>query len=188
MSIIKTTLPKNSLLHLDYKTYDFVDSYQSKLNDAGNAITTVDIGRAFFSGGPEWIGKLFALRNKIVGLFGLKTPGETENRDEQLANFKCEKGERLGLFQVFDRTENEVILGEDDKHLNFRISLYLSEIRDGDSTRNLTISTTVVFHNWWGRLYFMPVRPFHKLIVPSMLKQSIRALEQHETFALAKQS
>ncbi|AYZ35431.1 DUF2867 domain-containing protein [Chryseobacterium indologenes] len=33
------------------------------------------------------------------------------------------------------------------------------------------------FHNWTGVLYFLPVRPFHKLIVPAMLKNIIGQLE-----------
>ena len=85
--------------------------------------------------------------------------------------------EKLGLFRVFHRTDNEVILGEDDKHLNFRISLYKEDTPDSEGSKHLTLSTTVVFNNWFGKLYFLPVKPFHKLIVPKMLKGIIRQIE-----------
>lgn len=93
-------------------------------------------------------------------------------------NFKCEKGEQIGLFKVFDKTTNELILGEDDKHLNFRVSLLIDSQNESKTDKKLIISTTVKFNSWFGRLYFLPVRPFHKLIVPSMLKGIINDIEK----------
>jgi len=178
MTIIKTTLPTNSKLNTIHNKYDYVDSFHGVLNDDKNEFTSVDIGKAFFSSGPKWVGKLFILRNKIVSIFGLKTSGNITNRERQLENFKCEPGEQLGLFKVFAKTENEVILGEDDKHLNFRVSLFLEHQINRTNKKDLIISTTVEFNNWFGRLYFLPVRPFHKLIVPTMLKGIIKELEK----------
>jgi hypothetical protein len=43
--------------------------------------------------------------------------------------------------KVFAKTENEVILGEDDKHLNFRVSLYLEQQTNGTIKKNLTVTT-----------------------------------------------
>jgi hypothetical protein len=177
MRIVKTTLPNNSILNTSHKKYDYVDSFQGILNDIENNITSVDIGKAFFSSGPKWVGKLFNLRNKIVSVFGLKTSGNIVDRQQQLENFKCEPGEQLGLFKVFNKTGYEVILGEDDKHLNFRVSLFLDNSKTDKTKKDLTISTTVEFNNWFGRLYFLPVRPFHKFIVPTMLKGIIKELE-----------
>lgn len=79
---------------------------------------------------------------------------------------------------MFSQTQNEVILGEDDKHLNFRVSLFLERQPNETTNKNLTVSTTVEFNNWLGRLYFLSVRPFHKLIVPAMLKGIIKELEK----------
>ena len=178
MKILKSTLPNNSILNTSNTEYDYLDSFRGVLNDNENKFTSTDIGKAFFSTGPKWVGRLFTLRNKIVSIFGLKTSGDITNREKQLANFKCEPGEQLGLFKVFAKTENEVILGEDDKHLNFRVSLILNQQRKETKKKDLIVSTTVEFNNWFGRLYFLPVRPFHKLIVPTMLKGMIRELEK----------
>jgi len=178
MKVIKTNLPNNSILNASHKEFHYLDSFQGTLTDVGNKFTSVDVGKAFFSSGPKWVGKIFTLRNNIVSIFGLKTSGNITNRERQLANFKCEPGEQLGLFKVFAKTENEVILGEDDKHLNFRVSLYLEQQTNGTKKKNLIVTTTVEFNNWFGRLYFLPVRPFHKLIVPTMLKGIIEELEK----------
>ncbi|MDT0647125.1 DUF2867 domain-containing protein [Zunongwangia sp. F260] len=180
MKSSKTTLPENSLLNSSHKKYDYVDSFQAVLYDAQNNFTSVDVGKAFFSAGPKWVENLFDVRNKIVSLFGFKTSGELKDRGKQLQNFRCEPGEQLGLFKVFDKNENEVILGEDDKHLNFRISLFLEQHQNSIQKKNLIISTTVEFNNGFGRLYFLPVRPFHKLIVPAILKGIIEDLEKQK--------
>ena len=169
-------MPPASILNSGTGRYDYVDSFSGVFADPHHQITVTHVAKAFFSSGPTWIGSLFVLRNKIVALFGLKVPENVTNRQEQLNNFKCLPGERLGLFKVFDATDNEVILGEDDKHLNFRVSLFLARAPLDPTLKELTITTTVEFHNWFGRLYFLPVRPFHSLIVPTMLKGMIKSL------------
>lgn len=176
MKITKAQFPADSLLLAGGKTYDYSDSFRGIFTDKTNRIDAAAAGKVFFTSAPAWIGKLFELRNKMVAAFGLKTSGNGQNRQDLLDNFKCEPGEQLGLFKVFARTENEVILGEDDKHLNFRISLFLD--RTGPKQKALTISTTVQFNHWTGKLYFLPVRPFHRAIVPAMLKSLIRELEK----------
>lgn len=177
MKITKTVLPHDSLLNNSNKKYDYSDSFEGLLTNYENKITSTDICKAFFSSSPDWVGKLFNLRNKIVSLFGLKTSGKIEDRKRQIENFKCESGDKLGLFKVFAKSEKEVILGEDDTHLNFRISLFLEQNRDETKMKRLIISTTVEFNNWFGRLYFLLIRPFHKIIVPIMLKGTIKGLE-----------
>lgn len=178
MKIKKSTLPEKSSLNTLKAQYDFIDSYQGVILDSKNQLQATDVGKAFFSSAPNWVGQLFEFRNKIVAVFGLKTSAKTANREALLAAFKCEVGEQLGLFKVFESNENEVILGENDKHLDFRISLFLEPIQERNSEKTITISTTVLFHNRFGKIYFLPVKPFHKKIVPVMLKGIIKHLEQ----------
>lgn len=177
MKTVRVNLPSTSALL--NTNYNYTDSYQEIYLDKNGTVTSKDIGKAFFTSAPKWSEQLFVLRNKIVAVFGLKTSKKPINRKQQLENFNCEPNEKLGLFTVYSKTENEVILGEDDKHLNFRISLLKENIEGSDIEKKLTISTTVKFHNWFGKLYFIPVKPFHKIIVPKMLKGIIKQIEQH---------
>lgn len=178
MKIKKNAFPSASVLAKD--NYHYADSFEGELIDIHQNLTTATVGKAFFNSGPKWIEKLFALRNNIVKRLGLKTPAANTDRQAQLAQFNCEVGERLGLFEVFYRDEKEVVLGEDDKHLNFRVSLLLDEMGAASLQKRLTITTTVQFHNLWGRLYFLPVKPFHRSIVPTMLKNVIKHLEKQQ--------
>ena len=119
--------------------------------------------------------KLLTIRNKIVGLFGLKTFGNQFETQRQLENFRFELGERFKLFKVFTKTEDELVFGEDDKHLNFRISLLLDH---NQTEKTLAITTAVKFNNSFGRLYFLIVKPFHKFIVPQILNRVKKKLEK----------
>ena len=180
MKIIKTALPLSSALNVRGEKFDYSDSYRSHCTDSYDIITPTYLGKAFLSSAPKWTESLFVLRNKLVSVFGLKTSSKPVNKANILANFQCETGERIGLFKVFGKTGNEVILGEDDKHLNFRVSILYSPCASG---KEVTISTTVKFNNWLGRLYFLPVRPIHKLIAPAMLKGMIKNIEKNQPLA-----
>lgn len=112
-------------------------------------------------------------RNKIVSLFGLKTPSSNLDRTS-IKDFDFQVGKQIGLFKVFALTEKEIILGEDDKHLDFRVSLL---VESKEEKHFINITTSVKFKNIFGRLYFLPVKPFHQLIVPTMLKGILRQIE-----------
>ncbi|MEN1784297.1 MAG: DUF2867 domain-containing protein [Bacteroidota bacterium] len=120
-------------------------SLQGTVHHAKEPQTTTDLGKVFFTSAPNWVKRLFTLRNTLVSLLGLKTPQRTKDRETQLKSFKGEPGEQLGLFKVFEKNENEVILGEDDKHLNFRVSRFLHPQNPNTSSRTVTLSTVVQF-------------------------------------------
>ncbi len=178
MAILKSYLPEASILKTQHKKYDYVDSFESVFTNKNNSVTPQNVAKAFFTSEPKWIKKLMAVRNNIVSIFGLKTSGRAIARHKQFERFKCAPGERIGLFKVFGKTENEVVIGQDDKHLNFRVSLLLTQNGSDFQKKNLIISTTVEFNNWLGRLYFLLLKPFHKIIVQAMLKRIIKQLEK----------
>lgn len=105
--------------------FDYVDSFHAVFTCNRSSITIEEIGKAFFTSAPKWVGSLMSFRDRIVAAFGLKISGTQKEREEQLEKFTCEPGEQLGLFKVFSRSNQEVVLGEDDSHLSFRISLFL---------------------------------------------------------------
>ena len=183
MTIIKTDLPASSMLSLNHQKYDYVDCFQSSLIDKENSLTPSDTCKAFFTSIPRFGERLVAMRDRIVSMFGLKLSGESFTLQE-LDSFKYERGEQLGILKIFDRVSNpinnEIIFGVDDKHLNLRVSLLLENTKI-DNQKNLIISTIVEFNNWFGRMYFLPVKPIHKLIVKVMLKEMIKKLEKRNS-------
>jgi len=172
MKVRKIEMPHASFLQ--NTSYEYADSFTTEFFDKDEEINILEVAKAFLSGAPAWVERLFSLRNKIVAVFGLKTSDTLASRKEVLDNFNGDVGEKVGIFKVFDRSAQEIILGEDDLHLNFRVSLLLTS-KEKDK-QNVSISTTVHFNNWMGKLYFLPVKPFHRLIVPVMLKKTMMNL------------
>ncbi|PWK76179.1 DUF2867 domain-containing protein [Aminobacter sp. AP02] len=125
----------------------------------------LDVGAAaerVFRHRPGWIGALMALRNILVRPFGLKT------RDEDLAP----ELERKGMFPVLSQSGQRMVLGLDDRHLDFRLLVELKEL--GDERQEVSATTLVRPHNSLGRAYLAAVMPFHKIIVPAMLARAAR--------------
>ncbi len=165
---MKTTLPEHSLLQ--NVAHDYCDSYAAALD--AHHVTIEQVGRAFFTASPAWVDRLLRLRNRLVTSVGLKVPG-AGTKEEVLRHFQCQVGESVGLFNILAKTDNEIIIGEDDKHLDFRVSLFLDRPQN-----RLTVSTLVKRHNTLGWLYFFFVKPFHKIIVPTITKGMSHEINQ----------
>jgi len=109
-----------------------------------------------------------AVRDAVVDKFGLKTA-------TQLTSLVAASGtDRVGFFKIYSASPTEVVLGEDDKHLDFRLSVLCTNQPSPDGKRYLTLSTVVHCHNLLGRLYIRAIAPFHRLIVRSSLSRAAR--------------
>jgi hypothetical protein len=116
---------------------------------------------------PAWIGAAMRTRDAVVGtLFGLKTSADVPPAAPDPGALV--PGARRGIFRILERTPNEILMGEDDSHLDFRVSLIHERIGDDAF---VIVSTVVRFHNTLGRLYFLPVRPVHGRVVPAMMRR-----------------
>jgi hypothetical protein len=113
------------------------------------------------------------LRDRIVSPLGLRTARtSTTSRDPAS---RLQPGDMAGMFQVFERSDDEILLGGDDSHLDFRVSVLVLR----SAVRSSAVLTTVVrFNNGLGRAYFFVVRPFHRLIVTSMLRNLVRRVRE----------
>lgn len=161
-------LPEESVLSKENIHYDYQDSMVITLNR--RSIESWEPVAAFFQCAPSWIVLLFKLRNKIASIFGLKT----DLADLSQLNPPYETGKAFGVFKLHSISENEAILGEQDKHLDFKVSFL---IREAESTE-LALSTIVKINNRLGKVYMFFVKPVHKIIVPIMLKRMAQSIEK----------
>lgn len=115
---------------------------------------------------PRWVDFLMAMRNRVARIAGLKDLGAMTDLDagKQASDYRV--GERIGIFSILYLSEQEVILGDADKHLDVKVSV--CKIGSG-AELSITVSTVVHVHNLLGRLYLLPVIPLHKLIVPAVI-------------------
>ncbi|MXN47605.1 DUF2867 domain-containing protein [Shinella kummerowiae] len=106
---------------------------------------------------PGWVRRLMVLRNALVAPFGLKGAAEQVKTSET----------EIGGFPVVSASDDRVVLGFDDRHLDFRIVIDIRQDRPNGQT--LSVMTLVHRNNLFGRLYLAAVMPFHKLIVCTIL-------------------
>ncbi len=165
-------LPQHSLVARALPRIDYADTFRVQI--PATCTTASTVAQALFSTVPTWVKILLRLRNALVAPLGLKTgPVFGTARPERAITRDIQPGSRIGIFPVLACTPEEILMGEDDKHLNFRVSVLLD--REGDANWAV-VSTVVCFNNWLGRLYFVPVRPVHRVIVPATLKRGVRHL------------
>jgi hypothetical protein len=107
---------------------------------------------------PRWIEALLSLRNALVAPFGLKTSGAGEKT----------AGGLIGIFPVLSETPDRLVAGFNDSHLDFRVVVDVAASGQG---QQVTTTTLVRTHNWFGRAYLAIIMPFHRLVVRSLLRQ-----------------
>ncbi|WP_425098840.1 DUF2867 domain-containing protein [Tropicibacter sp. S64] len=119
---------------------DFVDGYAVRsdlpLHEALRRSLTL----------PLWANLLLRLRNRLVAPLGLKTGGHDS------------------LFPITYDSVDEINLGIDDRHLDFRIGF----AREGEM---IHMATWVRPHSRLGRAYLTLVMPFHILISRNALRR-----------------
>lgn len=178
MKICRTSITPNSLAEKSFNRTDYADAYTCGFT-SNRQFAVEDLVLAFFKSSTNFGAVLMKLRNSLMKPFGIKVTTEKNGR-EQRENFTVTPGKAIGLFKVFAVNNNEVLMGEDDKHVNFRISFLLLEEDKSAYTYTFTLSTVVLINNRFGRLYFFPVKFFHKLIVAAMMRNMIKNIKSKE--------
>jgi len=107
--------------------------------------------RVLFQDPPRWVASALAARDRAVGFLGLRATSHDR-------------------FGVRAENEHEVLVGSDDRHLDFRAS-----VRCAPGT--VEVVTFVQIHNALGRVYLLPVRLVHSPMVRRMLRRAATRLD-----------
>lgn len=125
------------------------------------------LARYMFENQPAWVNTLMGVRDTVVAGFGLKTAKQLSAPSANTAK------KRVGIFKIYESNGQEVFLGEDDSHLNFRISVQLRPATATSATQ-LIVSTVVHCHNLLGRSYITLIAPFHRQVVQAGLSRAAK--------------
>jgi Protein of unknown function (DUF2867) len=166
-SVTSVALPIESEVSRVYESMSLADAYSMSLPEGTSASPEL-LARFIFSQHAPWIAGLMKIRDALVAGFGLKTSAQLTSLGVD------DRAKRVGIFKVYNTTEHEIVLGEDDKHLNFRLSVLCSAQPAIAGKRRLVVSTVVHCHNRLGRIYIFLIAPFHRLIVRSSLRRAAR--------------
>lgn len=155
-------LPAQSDVTAAYQVVHLADAFAIGL-PPGTSLDPEVLARFVVANQPSWVGWLMRVRDLIVARFGLKTAA-------QLAA-DVHAG-RIGIFRIYSVNETEIVVGENDRHLDFRASFLVAPAIAPASGAQLTASTVVHCHNLLGRTYIFMIAPFHRLIVKASLRRA----------------
>lgn len=126
--------------------------------DTSVPLSPEEILKIMFTGYPAWVKGLFKIRDWIVKPFGLETG-------------------QIDIVQlIIAQNEREIVIGQDDKHLQFYVSVEAGAHQH--NRQDIRVTTLVKYHNALGRVYFFFIRPFHHIIVRTILKRALRTIEK----------
>ncbi len=157
--------PADSAMASLYAGADLCDAQAIVLPETASDDVVV-LARAVLASRPVGVASLMAIRDGVMHRFGVKTSGEIGGAAA------ARKQETVGPFPLRERRAEEVVMGEDDRHLDFRTSMLLRHGSDGK--RELVWISVVNCNNRLGRVYLTAVAPFHRRIVPAFLNRASR--------------
>jgi hypothetical protein len=147
----------------------FKDSYCAPLSNPNASV--IDIFFGVFGHHPAWIKALLIIRNQVAKLCGLDVPHASEILTTNVKPHYA-VGDTIGPWPIFSLSDNELVAGRNNKHLDFRLSvLKTADDRGG----NVVVSTICSVHNVYGKLYLFFITPFHTWGVQLLISRAVSA-------------
>ena len=135
-----------------YLPSDYSNSVSKRIKPT-ESLSPDHIFEEMFCNFPKPVDWLFKLRNAIVKPLGLQGGGGFKNL-------------------ILERNDDEIILSKNDKHLCFWVGIYCSQPEDG--WQEASVTTVVKYNNLLGRIYFIGIWVFHKLLVKGLFRRAIK--------------
>ncbi len=143
VKVIESQLPQRSVLADRVSPTDFLDCFEVSSDIAVRKAANIIVDF------PSWAKFLLLIRKVVTVPFGLSNDGPPA-------------ADKIGPFPVELETENELVAGFNDKHLDFRVSVISQD-------KKVYLATWVHPNNVGGRFYLSVILPFHVLIARNAL-------------------
>ncbi|SMC16447.1 Protein of unknown function [Andreprevotia lacus DSM 23236] len=175
-SLLPEQLAGQAIHHEDTFALVLADPALARLGAPALLSTLLD---GFLENAPSGVSRLMAFRNLLVRPMGLRTSPLGCPVSSLLSNDRrCLFDQRFPVLaqQIApDLQHAQVVLGADDKHLQFRSCVGV-DVLDGGEVR-FTLGTRVHCKNGFGRFYMAVIDRVHRgYITPTMLRQAVRHL------------
>lgn len=167
-------IPPGTAIHAALPGAQFFDAYE--VADSHPTRTALQAWLDGVARTPRWTQQLMALRNRLVRLVGLKDLGQLHDMHPTASGQvspdagSYRVGDRVGIFLIRHLSDTEVVMGQDDKHLDVQVSL-AKRGGHGGAPPTLALSTVVHIHNTLGHAYMAVVTPFHRRIARTMAQR-----------------
>jgi hypothetical protein len=170
MKTKKTSIPSDSLVRR-WLPAGYVDAFACEV-DTAHEISPDEIMVAFWSMEVGWVRALFRLRDFLVRFVGLQG---AEGMDFDEFKRTIRQGGSYRFMSVAAKNDHETVVLLSDKHLDAWLSVHVADTGTGARRqKKVSAITAVRFKNNLGRLYFFVIRPFHAVIVKTLLERAIK--------------
>jgi len=159
-------VPSDSALAPLYVGADLLDAFAIRL-PTGASDDLETLARAAFERPAGWIRALTRMRDAAMATVGVKS-------SRAIGAAAAARGPVIGFFPLLSKSGGELVVGEDDRHLDFRVAIQLRAGAGG--SRELVVVTVVHCHNRLGRMYLAAIAPFHRVIARASLQQAAKAM------------
>src|SRR6516164_71852 len=161
-------IPSDSVLAPLYVGADLLDAFAIHL-PAGASDDPEVLARVAFERQAAWIRALTWVRDRVMATVGVKS-------SRAIGAAAATRGlQVIGYFPVLSKSAGEMVMGGDDRHLDFRVAVLVRTHAQGG--RELVVVTVVHCHNRLGRTYLAVIAPFHRTILRANLERTVRKLE-----------
>ncbi|MFY3383599.1 DUF2867 domain-containing protein [Paracidovorax sp. MALMAid1276] len=161
-------VPPGTAIHATLPGAHFFDAYE--VADHHPARSALQAWLDVADRTPAWTRALMFVRNKAVRLVGLKDLGQLSDghlpasrralRDAR----SYQVGDRVGIFRIRHLSDSEVVMGQDDKHLDVQVSICKQPSPAAGAAPTVVLSTVVHIHNTLGHAYMAVITPIHRVI------------------------
>jgi hypothetical protein len=170
-TVREVQVPPGTVIHGTLADAHFFDAFATA--DPHPAASALQTWLDVVARTPRWAEQLLAVRNQMVRLVGLKGVGQLQDRHPLASGASpgdagsYRVGDRVGIFLIRHLSDTEVVMGQDDKHLDVQVSLTKHTPAGRQAT--VVVTTVVHIHNLLGQVYMAVITPFHRCIVRAML-------------------
>jgi hypothetical protein len=162
-------IPSDSVLAPLYAGADLLDAFAIHL-PAGASDDPEVLARLAFERRAAWIRALTWVRDTVMATVRVKS-------SRAIGAAAATRGlQVIGYFPVLSKGAGEMVMGGDDRHLDFRVAVLVR--MDAQGRRELVVMTVVHCHNRLGRTYLAVIAPFHRTILRANLERTVRMLER----------
>lgn len=159
-------MPGNSVLAPLYPRANLLDAFAIQLPAQASDDLEV-LARIALEHPAWWIRALTHVRDVAMATVGVKS-------SQAVGLAGAAHGPVIGYLPLLTKSATELVLGADDRHLDFRVTVQLRA--DAANGRELLVGTVVHCHNRLGRVYLATIAPFHRVILRANLERAVREM------------
>lgn len=165
--VLESAVPLEAIEAVCFDRVDFADAFHAPLATKKQSIH--EMYQVIFAHQPRWVKSLMQLRSWMVAPVGLKgSMGLPDDYLELASTYRV--GDKICGWEIYSQSENQLVTGMNDKHLDFRVCL---QRYNGESAERVSLSTIVKLNNIYGKAYLALIMPFHKAIARSLIQNAV---------------